>query len=172
VPWTAPYVLESSEPGPGDERSTLVGQLDHHRATLLIKCAGLTGEQLALQSVEPSGLSLLGLVRHLTDVERVWFRNRFAGEDVTDIYFAEGNPDSDFNDLDPDRAQDDWARHCAEVDLARAAIEGRGLEETFVSSTRGVLSLRWVLLHMIAEYARHNGHADLLRERIDGATGE
>jgi hypothetical protein len=174
MPWTAPPQLSSPEPNDdgADERSLLIAELDHQRATLLFKCAGLTGERLARQPVEPSTLSLLGLIRHLSDVERTWFRIRFAGQELPDLYFTEDDPDRDFNDLDPEHAEADFARYQAELGPVRAAIEGRGLEETFISATRGVLSLRWLLLHMISEYARHNGHADLLRERIDGATGE
>jgi len=143
--------------------------LDWHRATLLYKCAGLTGEQLADRSVPPSGLSLLGLVRHMTEVERVWFRQRFAGEPV-DHPFG-GDKTADFERVDPGRAAADYARLTEEFKLADAAVANASLDDTFTHNNE-LMSLRMIYLHMIEEYARHLGHADLLRERIDGATGE
>ena len=152
----------------GPERAMLQAFLDWHRLTLLLKCAGLTGEQMAERAVPPSSLSLLGLVRHMTKVERAWFRQRFAGEPV-------GNPfeeaDADFDRLDPARAAADYARLTEEIKAADVAVANASLDDTFVH--RGeVMSLRMIYLHMIEEYARHNGHADLLRERTDGTTGE
>jgi len=140
VTWKAPDVERPDGPLTGPERPMLQAFLDWQRATLLYKCAGLTGEQLAERIVPPSGLSLLGLVRHMTEVERAWFRKRFAGEPVDDPFGSDKT--ADFERIDPARAVADYAR------------------------------LRWIYLHMIEEYARHNGHADLLRERTDGATGE
>jgi uncharacterized damage-inducible protein DinB len=171
--WTAPEVTRVTEPFTGDERAMLEGWLDWHRQTLLRKCSGLTGAQLALRAVEPSTLSLLGLVRHMTEVERSWFRARAAGQtDVRPLYYSDDNPDGDFDDLDPADAEADVARYTAELDLARQAVAGLPLEHEFTTPHRPVKSLRWVYLHMIEEYARHNGHADLLRQRIDGATGD
>jgi len=142
--------------------------LDWHRATLLWKCSGLTGEQLAESSVPTSGLSLLGLIRHLTKVERAWFRMRFAGEQVESPF---PNTEAEFADLDPARAAADYARLTEEFKLADAAVANDSLDDTF--TFRGEeMSLRLIYLHMIEEYARHNGHADLVREAIDGATGE
>jgi uncharacterized damage-inducible protein DinB len=143
--------------------------LDWQRLTLLHKCAGLTGEELAERAVPPSGLSLLGLVRHMTKVERAWFRQRFAGEPV-------GNPfgddaDADFDRADPARAAADYARLTEEIKLADAAVANAPLDEEFVHRGQ-TMSLRMIYLHMIEEYARHLGHADLLRERTDGATGQ
>jgi len=143
--------------------------LDWHRATLLYKCAGLTGEQLADRSVPPSGLSLLGLVRHMTEVERVWFRQRFAGEPVDHLFG--GDKTADFERVDPTRAAADYARLTEEFKLADAAVANASLDDTFTHNNE-LMSLRMIYLHMIEEYARHLGHADLLRERIDGATGE
>jgi uncharacterized damage-inducible protein DinB len=143
--------------------------LDWQRATLLYKCAGLTGEQLAERAVPPSGLSLLGLVRHLTKVERAWFRQRFAGEPVEPPFG--GGKDADFADADAARAAADYARLTEEIKLADAAVANASLDDTFTHDNE-VMSLRLIYLHMIEEYARHLGHADLLRERIDGATGE
>jgi len=141
--------------------------LDWHRATLLYKCAGLTGEELARRAVEPSGLSLLGLIRHLTKVERAWFRQRFADERVEALY--PGN--EDFSGIDPARAAADYARLTEEWKQADAAAANASLDDTFVHDGEP-MSLRMIYLHMIEEYARHIGHADLLRERIDGQTGE
>jgi uncharacterized damage-inducible protein DinB len=152
----------------GPERPMLQAFLDWHRATLLYKCAGLTGEQLAERAVPPSHLSLLGLVRHMTEVERVWFRRRFAGERV-ELPFS--SRDSDFEDVDPARAAADYARLTDEFKLADAAAANAPLDDTFTHNGE-LMSLRLIYLHMIEEYARHLGHADLLRERIDGAVGE
>jgi hypothetical protein len=168
--WTAPAVDRSPAPRTGDEWTMLTGFLDWQRVTLLRKCAGLTGEQLSERSAPPSDLSLLGIVRHLSEVERAWFRRRFRGEDVGRLYGDEPR-ESGFHDTDPAHAEADFARFTEEVELARQAIVGASLDDTFVHHERGVLSLRWALLHMIEEYARHLGHADLLRERIDGAVG-
>ena len=141
--------------------------LDWHRATLLHKCAGLTGEQLAERAVPPSDLSLLGLVRHMTRVERTWFRQRFADEQVEDAY----GKDAAFKDTDPARAAADYARFTEEWRLADAAAANAPLDATFTLGGE-TMSLRLIYLHMIEEYARHVGHADLLRERVDGSTGE
>jgi len=168
VNWTAPEVERPEGPLPGSERETLQLFLDWQRATLLHKCAGLTGGQLAERTVPPSGLTLLGLIRHMTKVERTWFRQRFADEPVNSVF---GEEDADFGQLDPARAAADYARLTQEWKLADAAAANASLDDTFVH--RGeTLSLRFIYLHMIEEYARHNGHADLLRERIDGSTGE
>ena len=143
--------------------------LDWHRATLLYKCAGLTGEELARKTVPPSGLSLLGLIRHMTKVERTWFRQRFAGEPVDQLFG--GDATADFESADPARAAADYARLTEEFRLADAAVAHASLDEEFTHGDE-LMSLRLLYLHMIEEYARHLGHADLLREQIDGATGE
>jgi len=170
--WTAPPITRTDPPYTGDERTSLESWLDHHRQTLLLKCAGLSSGQLKRRSVEPSSLSLLGLVRHMAEVERAWFRRRVAGETVSYLYCSEESPDADFDDAGTADAEADFATFTGEVELARAAAAGRSLDETFFHSDRQVeMNLRWVYVHMIEEYARHNGHADLIRERIDGATG-
>ncbi|MEU9091065.1 DinB family protein [Streptomyces sp. NPDC048428] len=159
--------------GTGDERSMLVDFLGDQRATLEMKCAGLEGE-LARRSVEPSTLSLLGLVRHLAEVERRWFRQVLAGQDVPPLFCSEGNADGDFDTVaaGPEPVAASWAAWRAEVAFAdRLVGEAPHLDIHGHDSWRGTVSLRWVLIHMIEEYARHNGHADLLRERIDGARG-
>lgn len=158
-------------PAAADERAMLQGWLDHHRDTLLAKCAGLTADQLARAATPPSGLTLLGLVRHLTDADRWWFRTCFAGEDVGHLHFTDEDPDGDFDGGSPATAAADFAAFRAEIAACDAAAAGRGLDETFTVADGRTLNLRWVYVHMIEEYARHNGHADLLREAIDGATG-
>lgn len=150
-----------------DERAALDARLDYQRATLLIKCAGLAPEQLALRANPPSTLSLLGLVRHLSAVE-AWFHDYDGRPDH--MYFWDYDPDADSDEVDIARSGDDLASYRASVARSRAAVAGRGLDE--LTPSDGDYSLRWIYLHMIEEYARHNGHADFLRERIDGATGE
>ena len=154
-----------------DERTTLLAFLEWQRATLSRKCKGLTPAQLRRRSVEPSSLSLLGLVRHLADVERGWFRRTLAMEAVPDIFASEADPDGDFNnidDADPEEAFRAWRAECEQ---ARRIVAARSLDDTGRNRAGTAVSLRWILVHMVEEYSRHNGHADLLRERIDGATG-
>jgi hypothetical protein len=153
------------------ERDALDAWVDYHRATLLMKCAGLQPEQLATRACPPSSLSLLGLVRHLTEVES-WFHD-FDGEAEGDWYSTDEDPDACFNSVDSSRADEDLTAYERSVARARAAVAGRTLEDISPVLDDGrPVSLRWIYLHMIEEYARHNGHADLLRERIDGATGD
>lgn len=169
--WTAPVPPELAQ-GPlvGDDRPILQDYLAGERWTLLNICAGLTGEQLAERALAPSNLSLLGLVRHMAKVERTWFRERVAGEQLDPMYDAARGKDADFDDLDPAQAEADFERLAGERRLADEAAAVRDLDATF--ELRGeTYSLRLVYVHMIAEYARHNGHADLLREHVDGAKG-
>jgi uncharacterized damage-inducible protein DinB len=169
-PWTAPERTDPALTGP--ERELLDNWLDYHRNTLLIKCAGLSGEQLAQRSCPPSTMSLLGLVRHMAEVERGWFGD-FADGETPPLYYTDADPDGDFDNTDPAQADADVATFRAEVAAARAAVAGRALDELSPVQSRGRdVSLRWIYLHMIEEYARHNGHADLLRERIDGRVGQ
>jgi hypothetical protein len=170
--WIAPEAHRASEPMTGDERAMLEGWLDWHRQTLLGKAAGLTAEQLKLAAVEPSNLTLLGLIRHMTEVERSWFRTRAAGQDVGDVYCTPDNIDGDFDDVADADAEANRAAFLAEIELARQAVAALPLDHEFSTPRTAAISLRWAYLHMIEEYARHNGHADLLRERIDGATGD
>ncbi|MGP3988191.1 DinB family protein [Streptomyces sp. 3N207] len=159
--------------GSGSERQLLEQWLDFHRATLAAKCEGLSDEQLRNASAPPSGLTLLGLLRHMTDVERHWFRFVFGEEDSDPIYFTEEAPDDDFVVTDTDTGAGTLAIWQREVDRARKSAARRSLDDAGTNPRRPTWtnSLRWIHLHMISEYARHNGHADLLRERIDGATG-
>ena len=171
--WTAPEIERHPSPNLLDERSCLQGWLDFHRETLLAKCTGLTHEQLALRSVEPSRLSLLGLVRHMAEVEAWWFRSNVTGVHAHGFYGPDDNLEGDFEDLDSVPAEEVFARYAEECRLADEAVRDLPLEATFRTIGRGTeRDLRWVYLHMIEEYARHNGHADLLREAVDGGTGE
>ncbi|MDX6395294.1 MAG: hypothetical protein QOJ73_6357 [Streptosporangiaceae bacterium] len=171
--WTVPEVPRLDPPQVAGERESLETWLDYHRATLLHKCAGLTGDQLATRAVPPSSLSLLGLVRHMAEVELSWFRRRFAGHSqLPYLYCSDEVPDGDFDLAESSGAEADFATFVAECDLARQAAAGRSLDETFPGREGAPIDLRWVYVHMIEEYARHNGHADLLRERIDGVTGD
>ncbi|MDR0344431.1 MAG: DinB family protein [Nocardiopsaceae bacterium] len=154
------------------EREMLAAWLDYHRATLARKCDGLDDAQLRERSAPPSSLSLLGLVRHMAETERAWFRRGLLGEDIPPRYYGDDNPDGDFDDAGTaDRAEAfaAWREECEQARRAEAAAPSL---DTGFERRGGRYTLRWVMLHMIEEYARHNGHADLLRERIDGATGE
>jgi len=157
-------------PRNGDERSTLLAFLVWQRATLARKCEGLEPDQLRIRSAEPSSLSLLGLVRHMADVERGWFRTTLAGEDLQERYSSEDDRDGEFDNVDTadvDEAFAAWREECARAD---EIVSRRALDATGRQRTGREVSMRWILIHMIEEYSRHNGHADLLRERIDGAT--
>jgi hypothetical protein len=170
--WTAPAIDRSPSPKLCSEREALQGWLDFHRQTLLHKCSGLTHEQLAIRSVPPSSLSLLGLVRHMAEVEAWWFRTMMAGTPAHGFYGPEGNEEGDFTDLDSVPAEEVWARYAEECRLADEAVADLPLDARFTSARGNELDLRWIYLHMIEEYARHNGHADLLRELVDGTTGD
>jgi uncharacterized damage-inducible protein DinB len=157
------------------EREMLTGWLEHHRAILVWKCEGLSDEQLRQRAVPPSSLSLLGLIRHMTAVERGWFRQVLLGEDVPDLYATDDDPDADFNEVDGAGVAEAFSAFENECDLSRQAVAAAPdldvLSKERSQRTGQQFSLRWILTHMIEEYARHNGHADLLRERIDGTTG-
>jgi uncharacterized damage-inducible protein DinB len=158
-------------PRTGDERSTLLAFLEWQRATLARKCEGLEADQLRLRAAEPSTLSLLGLVRHMADVELSWFRKILAGEDVGYYYSSDEDIDGDFDNVDTadvEEAFATWRDECAHAD---EIISRRSLDATGHRRDGQEVSMRWILVHMGEEYSRHNGHADLLRERIDGATG-
>ncbi|MFK0159584.1 DinB family protein [Streptomyces sp. NPDC090499] len=158
-----------------DERTMLEGWLEFHRLTLAAKCEGLTDAQLRTASVEPSPLSLMGLVRHMADVERSWYRKVLAGEEAPWLYFSEEDPDAEFHLTEADTWQEAYGAWQAEIETARRAAAGFGLDDLSKGRHRRTgerFNLRWIHTHMIEEYARHNGHADLIRERIDGATGE
>lgn len=159
----------------GDERATLVEYLRYQRLTLELKCSGLGAADLARRSVEPSTMSLLGLVRHMAEVERNWFRNRMARLGAPPLFRSDDDADGDFDGALPDAevVSQAWELWRAEMAFADQYVaEAPTLEVTGVDSWGKPVSLREVLVHMIEEYARHNGHADLLRERIDGRIGQ
>jgi uncharacterized damage-inducible protein DinB len=173
--WTAPKVPREEPSRVAGERESLEAWLDYHRATLLTKCAGLTAGQLKQRAVPPSGLALLGLVRHMAEVERWWFGIHAANRDLPPLFYTEEDPDGDFNNLDGADAEADLATYQREIEASRAAVAGKDLDEVVPSHgdhPERVRDIRWIYQHMIEEYARHNGHADLLRERIDGVTGD
>ena len=158
-------------PQTGSDRELLVAYLEHHRATFALKCAGVSDADLSRRTMPPSTMTLHGLLRHLTGVERWWFQVNFAGDDVPMLYYSDADPGQDFERLEGDVAQA-WEQWRLECERSREIVAAHDLDDT---GTRvrddAELSLRGVLLKMVAEYAQHNGHADLLREGIDGATG-
>ncbi|GAA2284793.1 hypothetical protein GCM10010145_56120 [Streptomyces ruber] len=162
-------------PVTADERTMLEGWLDFHRQTLALKCAGLDDAQLRTASAAPSDLSLMGLVRHMAEVERSWFRRVLAAEDAGPIYYSDEDPDGEFHPGEADTWEETHATWQAEIAVARGNAARFGLDDMSDGRHRRTgeaISLRWIYTHMIEEYARHNGHADLIRERIDGATGD
>ena len=171
------------EHGPrlGDERTTLVESLRKQRLTLELKCADLDAEQLARRAIEPSTMSLLGLVRHLAEVERGTFRRLMAGQDAPRLYCSDTDRDGDFDGAvaDEDVVAEAWEAWREEVTFAEQFVDAApdlGVTADDASNEHGSgggdMSLREVLVGMIEEYARHLGHVDLLRERIDGRLGQ
>ncbi|MFE4293632.1 DinB family protein [Streptomyces sp. NPDC056647] len=158
------------------EREMLEGWLDYHRETLALKCSGLDEKQLKEASVPPSELTLLGLVRHMAEVESDWFRNRLSDERSAALYCTDADPDGDFHPSEADTWEEASATWRAEIAHARELAARHSLDELGTGQpsrhTGDPYTLRWIYTHLIEEYARHNGHADLLRERIDGATGD
>ena len=158
-----------------DERSTMVEYLRAYRLTFEMKCGALDVEQMAMRSVPPSTMSLLGLLRHLAKVERHWFRNVMAGQDVPKLYSTDADRDADFNGAIADQAvvDDAWQTWRDEVGFAEEYVaQSPALDVAGHLSDGQTIQLREVLVHMLEEYARHCGHADLLRERIDGRVGQ
>ena len=160
------------QPLVGEEREILTSYLDWQRQTFELKCAGVPPERLSDRQIRPSTMSLHGLLRHLSGVERWWFQIQFAGEEVPLLYYTDEDPDQDFESLDGDvtKAFEIWRAECArsrEIVAAAQSLDATGTH----MATGNPVQLRRILVHMIGEYARHNGHADLLRERTDGATG-
>ena len=176
---TTPLVTSSAvsrrrRPPQADERTTTVAFLRWHRETLKLKCAGLEPAQLARRSVGSSALSLLGLVRHAAESERFWFRQVMAGQESPPLFSSAAAPDGAFEVAGADaqmvaQALQVWQAEVAFAD--RFVDAATDLEVTGYEPGEGPVSLRFVLAHMLEEYARHNGHADLLREQIDGAVG-
>ncbi len=158
-----------------DERVLLNGFLDYQRDTLTWKSSRLADEQLRTHAVPSSNATLLGLLRHMALVERFWFREVWAGERFeAEMYPRTDDPDEEWNDLDSDTGAAAYERWRAEVGRSRAVVaETEDLGAVFTREDTGErVSARWILIHMVEEYARHNGHADLLREAVDGEVGE
>jgi hypothetical protein len=166
--WISPEPSDDPpSPDTGEIRPILQGYLDPHRLTLFRICAGLTAEQSALRPLPPSALSPLGLVRHMTKVERTWLRSRVAGEDIAPLF---PTIDEDFDDLDPATAEQSIADLPVEWAACEAAVAKLPLEHCF--DVRGQqVSLGSVYIHLVEEWARHDGPADLIRQAIDGTTG-
>jgi uncharacterized damage-inducible protein DinB len=164
------------DPAPAaDERTMLTEFLDWYRLTFEVKCDGLTDAQ-ARATIPPSDLSLMGIVRHLTEVERNWFRAKFLGEDAPYYYCTEEDQDGDFHPGPDDTLADALAHYRVECERAREITSAAAsLDQLSAIAVRGYdapVSLRWILVHMIEESARHAGHADLLRQSLDGVTGD
>ena len=163
--WTAPE----------GERATLLEYLRRYRLTMEMKCADLDADQLASRSVPPSTMSLLGLIRHMADVERHWFRRVMAQSDAPFLYWSEDVPDAEWLGAvaDPALVEDAWRAWRGEVAFAEKLVaDSPDLGVKGVEPDGSSPALRSVLVHMIEEYARHCGHADLLRERVDGRIGQ
>jgi uncharacterized damage-inducible protein DinB len=167
-------ISRGKRPTQADERTTTVAFLSWHRETLKLKCADLDPAQLTRQSVGSSALSLLGLVRHAADSERFWFREVMAGEELSPLFSSPAVPDGAFDvtGADAQAVAETFRAWQAEIAFADRLVDAMAdLDVTGNEPGEGPVSLRWVLTHMLEEYARHNGHADLLREQIDGAVG-
>ncbi len=162
--WVVPEPDPVDEPFTGSERSILDGFLEAQRYQFLRRCAGLDGAQLLEASAAPSNLSLLRLMRHLTNVERHWIRNRFGGANLPMAY------DDAFGATSPAEPPSVYQRLREEWTAARVALAALDLGATYSHPRHGPISLRWLYPHMVREYAGHIGHADLLRQRIDGST--
>lgn len=157
-----------------DERAILIEYLRAYRLTLRLKCADLDAGQMARRSVRPSTMSLLGLIRHMADAERYWFRRVMAGEDVPRLYRSDDDAEGGWNGAvgDPEVVAEAWAAWEEEIDSAERFVVETDLDAVGRHSGGRRIRLREVLVHMIEEYARHCGHADLIRERIDGRVGQ
>lgn len=156
-----------------EERESLEAWLEFYRETLPLKVAGLSAEQLCEPSVPPSSLTLIGVVRHLSEVERYWFSNVVAGSTQEPSYGTAEDPDADFNGYSNAAEQADLDAYQVELAAAREhAAAVSSLDNPVAGKRHGQeLNLRWIYTHMIEEYARHLGHMDLLRECVDGTTG-
>ena len=148
--------------------------LDFHRDTLAVKCAGLTDSQLRERAAAPSSLSLLGLVRHMAEGEHQWFTLVLGGEQEERApypYYTDDSPDADFDDVDGADVAEAFRTWRSECAAARELVAAAPSLDVIAIQDGREFSLRWIMVHMIEEYARHNGHADLLRQRIDGTVG-
>ena len=164
-------LLYDELPRTGDERTTLLAFLAWQRATFEGKCAGLSAAQLRERAAPPSTLSLLGLARHLADVERGWLRRTLGGENAGNLFSSEANPDGDFDNVDGADVGEAFTAWRREREHGDRVIAAHRLDDVATQRTGRQVSMRWILTHLVEEYSRHNGHADLLRQRIDGAVG-
>ncbi|MBR7743151.1 DinB family protein [Phycicoccus sp. BSK3Z-2] len=154
------------------EREALVASLDHYRATLEMKCRGLTPAQARTRSMPPSTVSLHGLVRHLAACERWWFQQNFERRDVPFLFVTTDEPNLDFDPPEDCDLAADLATWRAECEESRRIVAAHDLDDTARPLDWDEdVDLRWVVLRMITEYAQHCGHADLVREGVDGRTG-
>jgi len=168
--------LRTDDDAGDDERTTLLWFLDQYRRILARKAEGITDEQ-ARRTIAPSDISLLGLIRHMADVERSWFRRGLTGEtEAGPIFYGaahpEGDQDGDFHAPPDATLADAFEAYWREIGIADHNIDAAGSLDAPFTTRHGDGKLRWIVVHMIEEYARHCGHADLLREAIDGATGD
>ena len=172
--WIAPEEDPRAQQPVHGERNLLVTYLRDYRTTLRMKCSGLDPEALATRSVPPSNLSLLGLIRHVTEAERAWFRRIMAGQDAPSVYRTPQSPGGDHDDAvgDPAVVELAWRNWQAEIAFAEEFVANAATLDVTGDTPDGPVELREVLVHMIEEYARHCGHADLIRERIDGRVGQ
>ena len=170
-----PTTPAPEDPPVADERATLIGFVDYFRTVLIRKAEGLTDEQARLTACPPSDMTILGLVRHMAEVERNWFQQSLPGGDVGPLYYGPAHPDGD---EDGDFHPPPGATLADALDTFRAEVEAadRTIAETALEDMErrepARYNLRWILVHMIEEYARHCGHADLLRQAIDGEVGD
>ncbi len=148
----------------------LVEFLNYYRVVFRRKAEGVSEEAARTAACPPSELTIMGLVRHMAEVEQSWFRRRIAGEDAAPIYYSDDDPDGDFHLGPADTLDEALVRWQEEVDRAQAVLGEAELDD--LDRLRGEYSVRWILVHMIEEYARHCGHLDLIREAIDGVKGD
>lgn len=163
-----------SGPRYGDERTQLTAWLDFYRATLLRKCDGLTLEQLKVRPLATSQMSLIGAVRHLAFVEQYWFEDVFLGRQVEYLYVSEEYPDGEWDCIDDATIEDTFSTFDASCQTSRDITAAHDLDQRAVNETPmggELVDLRWILIHLFEEYARHCGHADIMRELIDGVVG-
>ena len=167
-------------PAQAGEAEMLSAFLDYYRATLMMKADGLTDDQARTASVTPSDLNIMGLVRHMSEVERNWFQRWFIKADAPSIYCSDDDPDED-RDMHPgpdDTLANALAVFHREVEVSRqiAASATPDAKAAHIGESEHWAgfqpNLRWILIHMVDEYARHCGHADLIRERLDGVVGD
>ncbi|MDQ4039850.1 MAG: DinB family protein [Actinomycetota bacterium] len=167
--WAVPRTVVI--PRAADELTMLTAYLEHYRETFELKCAGVPADRMAERSSPPSTMSLQGLTQHLAGGERWWFAINFAGLELPMLFYSDDDPDQDFESLDGDalEALNLWRAEC---ERSRRIVEqASSLDAVGIRERNGSYTLRWLMLRMIAEYAQHAGHADLLREGIDGAVG-